>query len=115
MKKTALILAAVALGAAFGGSASAHGRVVVGVGFGFPLWGPAPWYYGPPPYYYYPPPGAVSNPPVTYIERQDAQQHAAPAASTDFWYYCEQSKTYYPYVKTCPGGWQRVTPTPPPG
>ncbi len=26
-----------------------------------------------------------------------------------------ESKTYYPYVKECPGGWQRVTPQPAPG
>jgi len=113
MRKTALVMTALALGAAFAGSASAHGRVVVGVGFGFPGWGPAPWYYGPPPYYYYPGPAAAASPPVTYIERQDTQQ--AEPASTDFWYYCEQSKTYYPYVKTCPGGWQKVSPNPPPG
>ncbi len=31
------------------------------------------------------------------------------------WYYCAESKTYYPYVKECPGGWQRVTPQPAPG
>jgi len=109
MRRTALFLAALA----FSGAASAHGRVVVGLGFGFPIWGPAPWYYGPPPYYYYPPAAVVSSPPVTYIERQDARQDTP--ASTDYWYYCEQSKTYYPYVKTCPGGWQRVSPTPPPG
>jgi hypothetical protein len=113
MRKIALVFAAIALGAAFSGAASAHGRVVVGVGFGFPGWGwgPAPWYYAPP--YYYPPPGYAAAPPVTYVEREDAQQTAP--ASTDFWYYCEQSKTYYPYVKSCPGGWQRVAPTPPPG
>jgi hypothetical protein len=115
MRKLALLLAALALGAAFSESASAHGRVVVGVGFGFPLW-PAPWYYGGPyPYsypYYYGSPFVVSSPPATYIERQDAAP--APAAA-DWWYYCEQSRGYYPYVKTCPTGWQKVPPAPPPG
>ena len=112
MRKIALLLAVLALGAVFSESASAHGRVVVGVGFGYPGWGwGGPWYYGPPPYYYYPPPYGVSGQPTTYIERQDA----APVepASTDSWYYCDQSKAYYPYVKTCPGGWQKVSPTPP--
>lgn len=112
MKKIALLLAVLALGALAGGTASAHGRVVVGVGFGYPGWGwgwgSGPWYYGPPSYYY---PPVVSSPPTTYIERQDL----APAepASTDWWYYCEQSKAYYPYVKTCPTGWQKVSPAPP--
>ncbi|HUL00131.1 MAG TPA: hypothetical protein VLX29_04670 [Nitrospirota bacterium] len=29
-------------------------------------------------------------------------------------YYCQESKTYYPYVKQCPGGWMKVVPTPTP-
>ena len=29
-----------------------------------------------------------------------------------YWYYCESSDGYYPYVKECPGGWQRVAPRP---
>ena len=114
MRKIAFLLAAIALGAAFSDSASAHGRVVVGVGFGFPVYGwGAPWYYPPP--YYYPSTVVVSRPAATtYIERQDAAPASSPA-STDWWYYCEQSKGYYPYVKTCPTGWQKVSPVPPPG
>ena len=108
MRKLALLAAALALGAGFTESASAGGRVVVGIGFGFPLWYPAPWYYAPAPYYYYPPQVVYSSPPV-YVERQDKVSER----STDWWYYCEQSKGYYPYVKTCPGGWQKVSPTPP--
>jgi hypothetical protein len=112
MRKVALLLAVFALGAAFSETASAHGRVAIGVGFGYPFWGypgwgwGAPWYYPPPAYYY--PPVVVSKPPTTYIERQDVSP-----ASTDWWYYCDQSKAYYPYVKTCPTGWQKVPPTPP--
>jgi hypothetical protein len=113
MRKLAFVLVTLALGALFSEAASAHGRVVVGVGvgFGYPGWGYPGWgpYWGPAPYYYGPP-VVVSAPPVTYIERHDSAQ-AAPA-STDFWYYCEQSKTYYPYVKTCREGWKKVTPTP---
>ena len=115
MRKLALILLTLALGAMFSEAASAHGRVVVGVGvgFGYPGWGWGPGYWGPgywgPPAYYGPP-MVVSSPPVTYIERRDAAPAAT--ASTDFWYYCEQSKTYYPYVKTCREGWKKVAPTP---
>jgi len=110
MRKLVFLLAALALGGVFSESASAGGRIAIGIGFNFPIWGPAPYYYAPPPAYYYPAPVLVSRPPVRYVERQEA----APA-STDWWYYCDQSRTYYPYVKTCPGGWQKVSPTPPRG
>jgi len=89
------------------------------VGFGIYLGGPAWWgprYYYPPPYYYYPPPAVVTVPasPPVYIERGDAQ--AAPEqGATNWWYYCANPSGYYPYVRQCPGGWQRVSPQPPPG
>ena len=101
-----LCVCALLMSAAFSGGAAAHG-VRFGFNFGFPIF--APWYYAPPAYYY-PPPVVVSRPPTTYVERQEV----APA-STDWWYYCDQSKGYYPYVKTCPTGWQKVSPVPPPG
>ncbi len=96
--------------------AEAHGRarVHVGVGFGYwgpgPFWGPPWWHY--PPAYYYPAPIVVREP-VTYIE-QGAPASSAPAADAGWWYYCDASKGYYPYVKECPSGWQRVPPAPPP-
>ncbi len=63
------------------------------------------WYPPPPPYYYYPP---AYYPPAYY-----------PPAYVDggqpsLWYYCAEAKAYYPYVTQCPGGWQQVTPQPPP-
>jgi len=103
-------------GAVASESALAYGRthvtVGVGVGFGYPYWASpfwGPWYY-PPPYYYHPVPVVVSPPaPVTYIE-----QRSAPTANAgNWWYYCDAVKGYYPYVKECPAGWQRVPPTPP--
>jgi hypothetical protein len=30
-----------------------------------------------------------------------------------YWYYCDASHAYYPYVPQCPGGWRQVLPTPP--
>jgi len=113
MKKAALLLFLLAAGGLAAGTASAHGhaRVHFGVFVGGPVWGP--WYY-PPPYYYYPTPVFVTPPaPPVYVERQDAAPSVQP--SQDWWYYCEQSRGYYPYVKSCPGGWQRVPPAPPPG
>ena len=91
--------------------ALAHGhffgpRVHFGVVVGGPL------YY--PPYYapaYYPPAVVVPQSPPTYIERSDAVESEA----QNVWYWCGDAKAYYPYVKQCPGGWQRVTPQPSPG
>ena len=108
MKRRAIIpvLAAIALIGAFPGNANA--RVIVGLGFnfGFPLYWPVPYYYAPPVYY--------APPPVYYAPAPapvPAQQTAAPAAES-WWYYCASAKGYYPYVRDCPGGWQRVSPTP---
>jgi hypothetical protein len=82
----------------------------VGVGFGFAY--PWSWYYPPSYYYpgyYYPQPVVYPAQPVTYVEQGAAP---APAEPAGWWYYCEASRTYYPYVKECPSGWQRVSPTP---
>ncbi len=87
-----------------------------GVGIGWPFWGPS-WYY--PPYYYpyyspyyYPPAVAVPSTPPAYIEQAQPEPSSAPS---DVWYYCPASRTYYPYVKECPGGWQTVPGQPPSG
>jgi hypothetical protein len=91
--------------------------VFIGPGFGWP------WYYGPynspyySPYYYYPP--AVSSGPQVYVEEEDvvaapAPQLSAPAQQPgSWWYFCQKTQSYYPYVKVCPGGWQKVAPQPP--
>lgn len=117
-KPSKWIVGAALLAAALAGAApaSAHGRVHFGIGFNFgpwwgpdPFWGPA-WYY-PPPYYYYPPAVVVAPAqPQAYVERNDQ----APQPQSSYWYYCEASRTYYPYVKECPGGWKAVQPSPPP-
>jgi hypothetical protein len=78
-------------------------------GFWGPHWGPHVYYPGPA---YYPAPVVVTPPaPQTYVE----QPAAAPAQAQGYWYYCAESQTYYPYVKSCAGSWQRVIPYPPPG
>lgn len=96
------------------GSVQAHSHVhhrhqsVAFFGFGFAY--PWPWYYPPPYYYPYYQPVAYESEPTTYIE-----QSSAPAAEpTSWWYYCDASRGYYPYVKECPTGWQRVPTVPPP-
>lgn len=116
MNKTRLLaaLAAILLGAGLAFPAQAHHfgghpRVTFGFHFGVPLGYP---YYYPPPYYYYPPyyypPAVVQSSPPVYVERADPQ----PAQAQDYWYYCLDAKMYYPYVKQCQGGWQRVNPQP---
>lgn len=125
MKILKLTLALLLLGTAGIGSAWAdRSHVHFGVTIG-PYWGPG-YYPGHRHYYpYYPP--YVYYPPVV-IERQEAQVYieqpppavavappapvAAPPAIS-YWYYCAAQKAYYPYVKECPSGWQKVLPQPP--
>ena len=77
------------------------------------------WYDAPPSYYYYPYPPVVAVPaaPPTYIEQGQPpapEQPPAPApAPSNYWYYCSKPEGYYPYIKQCPGGWQRVASQPP--
>lgn len=66
------------------------------------------WYFYPSPVYPYPnpwepPPAVIVSPPVGV---------APPPPPTQYWYYCEASRSYYPYVPICPGGWQQVPATP---
>ncbi|HEX2566405.1 MAG TPA: hypothetical protein VHL85_06070 [Burkholderiales bacterium] len=35
-----------------------------------------------------------------------------PAPQSQDWFYCPSAGAYYPYVKQCAGGWQRVLPQP---
>lgn len=81
-----------------------------GARFGLVIGAPfSPWYYPSP--YYYSPPVIIEPAPQVYIE----QAPVVPPASmqSNYWYYCDASRTYYPYVTECPGGWQRVVPQPP--
>jgi hypothetical protein len=92
-----------------GGHGHGHG-VGVGIAFGFPYYWPGYYggYYGGYPYGYGYPGPAYAYPELasgTYVEQGASQ--GAPAQAQD-WYYCADSKAYYPYVAECPGGWQRV-------
>jgi hypothetical protein len=120
MRKAALALLALLLACAalaVSGQAVAHGRVHTHVGIGFHFgtpyyWGP--WWWGPPAYYYYPAPVYVAPPePRVYVERSQVEGAPQERPSNNWWYYCEASRGYYPYVKSCPSGWQRVPPAPP--
>lgn len=115
MKRTRLAFVSILLfAAATSGAAWAqylhHGprvRVYVGPAVGWSWYYPAPYYYYPPAY---PPAVIAPSTPPAYIE-QDPPPAPAPSS---YWYYCSNPDGYYPYVKQCPGGWQRVAPQPPP-
>lgn len=87
-------------------------------------------YYTPAPYYY--PPLVLSAPaPTVYVEQAPIQPYVQPyvqpqaqpqyqpaenqqaAPPSSWWYYCPDSQAYYPYVRSCSVGWQRVAPQPP--
>ena len=118
MKIFKIIFAVIALGIAGLGNAWAdhHGHFGVGVVIG-PTWGP--WYYPyPPPYYYrpYDPVVVVQQPAPVYVEQPQVPASPPPATApvpTNYWYYCPTTKGYYPYVKECSVGWQRVQAAPP--
>lgn len=87
------------LGYSLPGEAYWRGGIWIGPGW----WGP-PYGYG---YPYYPaPPVVIQQEPQEYINQ------SAPQPEQQYWYYCAESKGYYPYVKNCPGGWMKVVPTP---
>ena len=78
-----------------------HSSVIIGG----PIFWPGPVY-----------PPLVVGPPsqVVYVE-QGAPQAGENPGDPQWWYYCANTQTYYPYVKQCASPWQRVTPQPPNG
>ena len=90
-----------------------------GISLGFPLYWPGYYYpgyygysYGYPGYAY---PGSLYTYPAysgEYVE-QGAAQAPAPAQPQGDWYFCRSANAYYPYVRECPEGWQRVPSVPP--
>jgi len=87
--------------------------------------GRVPYYYANEVYYATAPGGyAVVNPSVEVATNAGVPpppaapgpasvQPAAPQAAAGVWYYCESSRTYYPYVSECREGWREVPATPP--
>jgi hypothetical protein len=119
--KLLLGVAVTAIACVSGAAHAARVGVYVGVG--------GPWYYPvvPAPYYYAPAPVVVAPPPPApdYVEQGQPQAGgpdaatyaqgpdgpgAGPGASAggDTWYYCDATRTYYPYVKQCSSGWRAV-------
>ncbi len=96
-----------------------HSRVGVYIGASLVV---SPFYYYPRPYYYYDPyypyyrQIIVQEQPVVYMEQAPSvapvapPPAAAPQAQQQYWYFCQDTQTYYPHVQTCATPWQRVIP-----
>jgi hypothetical protein len=68
------------------------------------------WYFYPGPIYPYPDP--YIPPVVIQQQTPDSVTPNVPPPAQN-WYYCDASKSYYPYVSNCPAGWKTVPATPP--
>ena len=100
-----LVVVAVPIGDlawAHGGRGGGRHRPHWGLFIGAPLL-LYPWWYRS-----YPPVVVAPAEPPIYVERGDV------ARGGGYWYHCDAPEGYYPYVKECPGGWQRETPRAPP-
>lgn len=72
---------------------------------------PAPVYPYPYPVYYYDDP-VYDEGPAPYDYNAGPPPESAPPVEQS-WYYCDNPRGYYPYVRSCPGGWRAVPATPP--
>jgi hypothetical protein len=110
-----LIIVALFFASALPVQARGHGHFSFGggvwIGPGWGGWGP--WWWGAPAYpyyydYYWPPP---------VVNQEQSQVYVEPAPQVEeqsYWYFCPDSRNYYPYVKRCPSGWLKVVPPPAP-
>lgn len=57
-----------------------------------------------------------SQPRPIYVPVRTDPIYAVPvvAPQAPVWYWCAEANAYYPYVDSCPNGWQSVPATPPP-
>jgi hypothetical protein len=53
------------------------------------------------------------QPPVVYVQPPPAYAPNVAPVVQQYWYFCPAANAYYPYVASCPGGWQAVPATPP--
>ena len=102
----------------YGGHGGHGGHIGLGLYFGAPYpytYYPYPYPY-PYPYSYYPPVVVTPSQPPVYVEQgapPSTTQQTPSVPDNYYWYHCDKPVGYYPYIKECPGGWQKVTPTPP--
>jgi hypothetical protein len=66
-----------------------------------------PWWWWRAPayeYYYWAPPAVNQEQSPAYV------QPIPEVREQSYWYFCPDSRNYYPYVKQCPKGWLKVVP-----
>jgi len=85
---------------------SFHGGVWIGPGWGG--WGP--WWWGAPYYPAYPYYYNYWAPPVVQEQSPGYVQPTPQVEEQTYWYFCPDTRNYYPYVKKCPSGWLKVVP-----
>ena len=66
-----------------------------------------PAYYAEP-IYAGPPAASIPPPPPG-----GSQVSALSLPGSEWWYFCKDPNGYYPYVRECKSGWEKVSPTPP--
>jgi hypothetical protein len=95
-----------------GDGGSGDGGSVI-IGFPYPSGPDVPNPYPPSPYPY---PGKIPPAPPAPRGRPPAGGNIATNQPQPWpvWYYCDQPNGYYPYVKVCTDGWQRLPVMPPP-
>jgi hypothetical protein len=119
MKRTAMLVALICAALMAAPSPGAAGHRHTRYFFGATIGIPGPAWYGPPvwaprPYWAYP--AVIPAPPVYYapapvvVQQPPAYVRQPASDESDYWYYCESPRGYYPYVKSCPGGWMKVVP-----
>ena len=58
-------------------------------------------------------PQTVVQPQTIYIQPAPVYAPGVAPSSVQYWYFCAAANAYYPYVNSCPSGWQAVPATPP--
>lgn len=90
-----------------------YGAIGLGLGLGMG-YGLGSYYGGYNNNDYYYPPAVVAVPTAPPIYIQQIPAPVVQQTQSNYWYYCQNPKGYYPYVRECASGWQQVEPTPPP-
>ena len=83
------------------------GAVVVAAPFWYPPYYPYPYAYVSPAYG-----GSAYAEVPTYSDAPANYDTSGYSERNDYWYYCPDSQTYYPYVATCASPWVPVLPEP---
>ena len=84
-----------------------------GIVIGVPILLAPAWYYADP-YFGYRPYDPLlvqgQEQSIVYVEQAPESGTLRPALEQQYWYYCQDSNTYFPYVQNCETPWQRVAP-----